>query len=278
MRRALGRGLSQLLADQHESGTSEIALDAIRANPTQPRTHFDEQSLEELAESIRQVGILSPLLVRPVGENQYEIIAGERRWRAAKLAGLASVPAVVRAANGQATLEMAIVENVQREDIGPLEAAEAYDRLIQEFGLTQEEIAARVGKSRSSIANQLRLLKLTEEARSAIANGRISEGHGRALLLAKTSAEQLEWLERILTEGLNVRQTEALAKSTPRGPAPAKPDVVHDHENPLAVALREYFTAPVKVVRGAKKGTITIEFFGEEDLTRIFDRLGIELK
>jgi ParB family chromosome partitioning protein len=215
-----------------------------------------------------------------VGENQFEIIAGERRWRAAKLAGLASVPAVVRAANGQATLEMAIVENVQREDIGPLEAAEAYDRLIQEFGLTQEEIAARVGKSRSSIANQLRLLKLTEEARSAIANGRISEGHGRALLLAKTSAQQLDWLERILTDGLNVRQAEALAKEPGREPTARRTEepTGADAENPLASALREYFTAPVKIQRGAKKGTITIEFYGEEDLTRIFDRLGIELR
>jgi len=278
VRRALGRGLSQLLADQHEAGAHDLPLSAIRANATQPRTQFDEESLEELAESIRQVGVLSPILVRPVGEGAYEIIAGERRYRAAKQAGLEQIPVIVRAANAQSTLEMAIIENVQRVDIGAIEAAEAYDRLIKDFGMTQEEVALKVGKSRSAVANLLRLLKLTEEARQALMNGRITEGHARALLLAKTNDQQLDWLERVLTEGLNVRQTEALAKVGEKpliNQATAQPEVT---PNPVADALREHLMAPVRIESGAKRGKIVIEFFGEDDLTRIFDRLGIEVR
>ena len=278
MRRALGRGLSQLLADQHEAGAHDLPLSAIRANATQPRTQFDEESLEELAESIRQVGVLSPILVRPVGEGAYEIIAGERRYRASKQAGLEQIPVIVRAANAQSTLELAIIENVQRVDIGAIEAAEAYDRLIKDFGMTQEEVALKVGKSRSAVANLLRLLKLTEEARQALMNGRITEGHARALLLAKTNDQQLDWLERVLTEGLNVRQTEALAKVGEKpliNQATAQPEVT---PNPVADALREHLMAPVRIESGAKRGKIVIEFFGEDDLTRIFDRLGIEVR
>lgn len=278
MRRALGRGLSQLLADQHEAGAHDLPLSTIRANATQPRTHFDEESLEELAESIRQVGVLSPILVRPVGEGAYEIIAGERRYRAAKQAGLEQIPVIVRAANAQSTLEMAIIENVQRVDIGAIEAAEAYDRLIKDFGMTQEEVALKVGKSRSAVANLLRLLKLTEEARQALVNGRITEGHARALLLAKSNDQQLDWLERVLTEGLNVRQTEALAKVGEKplvNQAPVQPDMT---PNPVAEALREHLMAPVRIESRAKRGKIVIEFFGEDDLTRIFDRLGIEVR
>jgi len=278
MRRALGRGLSQLLADQHEAGAHDLPLSAIRANATQPRTQFDEESLEELAESIRQVGVLSPILVRPVGEGAYEIIAGERRYRAAKQAGLEQIPVIVRAANAQSTLEMAIIENVQRVDIGAIEAAEAYDRLIKDFGMTQEEVALKVGKSRSAVANLLRLLKLTEEARQALMNRRITEGHARALLLAKSNDQQLDWLERVLTEGLNVRQTEALAKVGEKpliNQATVQPEVP---PNPVAEALREHLMAPVRIESGAKRGKIVIEFFGEDDLTRIFDRLGIEVR
>jgi ParB family chromosome partitioning protein len=267
-----------LLADQHEAGAHDLPLSAIRANATQPRTQFDEESLEELAESIRQVGVLSPILVRPVGEGAYEIIAGERRYRAAKQAGLEQIPVIVRAANAQSTLEMAIIENVQRVDIGAIEAAEAYDRLIKDFGMTQEEVALKVGKSRSAVANLLRLLKLTEEARQALMNGRITEGHARALLLAKTNDQQLDWLERVLTEGLNVRQTEALAKVGEKpliNQATAQPEVT---PNPVADALREHLMAPVRIESGAKRGKIVIEFFGEDDLTRIFDRLGIEVR
>jgi ParB family chromosome partitioning protein len=278
VRRALGRGLSQLLADQHEAGAHDLPLSAIRANATQPRTQFDVESLEELAESIRQVGVLSPILVRPVGEGAYEIIAGERRYRAAKQAGLEQIPVIVRAANAQSTLEMAIIENVQRVDIGAIEAAEAYDRLIKDFGMTQEEVALKVGKSRSAVANLLRLLKLTEEARQALMNGRITEGHARALLLAKSNDQQLDWLERVLTEGLNVRQTEALAKVGEKpliNQAPVQPEQT---PNPVAEALREHLMAPVRIESGAKRGKIVIEFFGEDDLTRIFDRLGIEVR
>lgn len=278
MRRALGRGLSQLLADQHEAGAHDLPLSAIRANATQPRTQFDEDSLDELAESIRQVGVLSPILVRPVGEGAYEIIAGERRFRAAKQAGLEQIPVIVRAANAQSTLEMAIIENVQRVDIGAIEAAEAYDRLIKDFGMTQEDVATKVGKSRSAVANLLRLLKLTDEARQALVHGRITEGHARALLLAKSNEQQLDWLERVLTEELNVRQTEALAKVGEKPNSQATTATPLPASNPVAEALREYLSAPVRIESGGKRGKIVIEFFGEDDLTRIFDRLGIEVR
>ncbi|MDX2064954.1 MAG: ParB/RepB/Spo0J family partition protein [Fimbriimonadaceae bacterium] len=279
MRRALGRGLSQLFAEQFETAMTEVSVEAISANARQPRKHFDEETLAELAESIRVHGILQPLLVRPVTEGQFELIAGERRLRAAKLAKLTTVPVIVRSSASQSSLELALIENVQREDISAIECGLAYRQLIEEFGMTQEEVAARVGKSRAAVANAIRLLKLPEEAQDAVLAGAISEGHARALLALPDDARILEVLERILTDQLTVRDVERLANpqreiktpgARPKSPATRGDTVLED-------ALREFFQTPVALRRTRNGGKLTLDFYSEDDLGRILDRLGIRL-
>jgi ParB family chromosome partitioning protein len=258
---------------------TEVSVAAISANARQPRKHFDEDTLSELAESIRVHGILQPLLVRPVTEGQFELIAGERRLRAAKRAGLTTVPVIVRSSASQSSLELALIENVQREDISAIECGLAYRQLIEEFGMTQEEVAARVGKSRAAVANAIRLLKLPEEAQDAVLAGAISEGHARALLALPDDGRILEMLERILTDHLTVRDVERLAnpqrESKPGGtvakPSPARGDTV------LEDALREFFQTPVALRRTRHGGKLTLNFYSEDDLGRILDRLGIRL-
>src|SRR5947199_5012387 len=191
MMRVLGKGLSQLIGEQADTTISEVLVDAIVPNQRQPRTYFKEEAVQELANSIREVGILQPLVVRPLSEGKYELIAGERRLRASKLAGLETVPVLVRAADDRTSLEMAIIENVQREDISPLESARAYRKLIDEFGLTQEQVAQKVSKSRVSVANTLRLLRLPAQIQQALESGDIQEGHARALLAFESEEEQL---------------------------------------------------------------------------------------
>lgn len=279
MRSALGKGLSQLLGEQADAGASEIAIDSIGPNASQPRRHFDQTSLEELAESIRAFGVIQPLIVRPIREGQYEIIAGERRWRASKLAGLKTVPAVVRAADAKSTLEMALVENVQREDISPLECAYAYRRLSTEFSLKQDEIAHRVGKSRTAVANTMRLLKLPARVLQSLETGAITEGHARALLTASNEAVQLAVFDKILAKNLNVRDVEKLTRPESTTPRARKPDLGDIDPSWRAVrdALGEKLGAPVKLEGGDGGGKITIEFCSEEDLARIVELLGIEL-
>jgi len=270
MRRALGKGLSQLIAEQYDPTPNEVSIDAIDPNPRQPRTRFNEESLAELAASIREYGVIQPLIVRPSSEGRYELIAGERRWRAARLAGLETVPVAVRSAAAQRSLEMAIIENVQREDINPVESARAYRRLIDEFGLTQEGVADRVGKSRTAIANTLRILNLSERILGGLESGRISEGHARALLgVAEASRNRV--YDRIVDEGLTVREVEGLSKpSRPterRAPAPVEvdPDL-----KAVESTLSEHLGAPVKIAGGK----IAIEYFGDDDLNRILERMG----
>ncbi len=219
-RRGLGRGLGALIPGAEGSGanTLEIPLAELEANPFQPRRHFDQTALEELATTIRSHGILTPVVVRraPAG---YQVVAGERRIRAAKLAGLTRIPAIVKEASDAQALEMALVENLQREDLNPVEGAEAYRRLIEGFGLTQEEVAERVGRDRSSVANALRLLRLPRKVREDLASGIISEGHARALLGFEKQADQLKARDVIVKRGLTVRATEALVRRL-RGPPP----------------------------------------------------------
>lgn len=277
MRRVLGKGLAQLLGEQQEeSVVSQIRIDAISPNAGQPRKTFDAEALQELADSIKQVGMVQPIVVRQIEEGRYEIIAGERRWRAAKLAGLHEVPVVIRSANATETLALALIENIQREDIAPLECAEAYHALIAQHGLTQEELSQRVGKSRPSIANSLRLLKLPQEVRASLASGAISEGHARALLQFETEAEQLLVHRRIIEKSLSVREVERMARGTH-----AKPRKSRAAETPaqdgLESALSEFFGTPTRVVRAGKGGKIEIEFYGDDDLSRILDALGITL-
>src|SRR5471030_664225 len=220
MRRALGKGLSQLIAEQYEGPTNELPVADIVPNSRQPRTLFNEEALEELAASIREYGILQPLIVRPIAEGKHELIAGERRLRAAKLAGLKTVPVLVRSAGNQSSLELALIENLQREDINALESARAYRKLIDEFGLTQEQVAERVGKSRTVIANTVRLLRLPRRITEGLERGIITEGHARALLSFESEAQQLAVYDQILERGMTVRDVENVAK--PKAPSQSK--------------------------------------------------------
>lgn len=272
MRKALGKGLAQLIGESLDERTQEIAIGSIVPNPQQPRKGFSDESLQELAESIREVGILQPIVVRPLGEDRFELIAGERRWRAAKLAGLQRVPVLIRAADRSSSLQIALIENVQREDISALEAAEAYSRLLHDFGLTQEDIAQKVGKSRSAIANALRLLKLPLQIREALAKGEITEGHARALLQFETETEMLLAHQRILEKGLNVRDVERMARGN--GASKSAKQKSKRKGADFDTELSEFFGTPTRIVRQGKGGKIEIEFFDEEGLSALFDRIG----
>lgn len=280
MRRALGKGLSQLIGEQTDAAPSEAAIEAIAPNSRQPRTHFDEAALEELAASIREVGVLQPLLVRPLSEGRYELIAGERRLRAAQMAGLKAVPIVVRSAGAKASLELALIENVQREDISALECAKAYQQLVVEFGLTQEQIAEQVGKSRPAIANTLRLLRLPKRILEGLEQGLVSEGHARALLQLENDPQRLAVYDQIVRRGLSVRQTEEAA----RPKASAKPRKkraeladVDPSWRAVRDALSERLGTPVRLTGDERGGSIVVPFYSEEDLSRLCDVLGIEL-
>lgn len=283
MRRALGKGLTQLIGEQFDSPPSEVPIDALEANVRQPRERFDEGPLQELAQSIREVGIIQPLIVRPLSEGKYEVIAGERRLRAARIAGLTSVPVVVRSASPESTLEIALIENIQREDIGPIECAKAYRRLIDEFGLTQEQVADKVGKARTSVANTLRLLRLPKKVIAGLESGAITEGHARALLALDSEVMQLAIYEQIVEKGLTVRDAERLARpkdnfpkpSRERAkPAPAAPDPAWQQ---LEEGLSMYFGSPVKLERAEIGGKLVVSFYSDDDLSRILDILGVHL-
>jgi ParB family chromosome partitioning protein len=256
-------------------------IDELAPNPRQPRREFEDEALQELATSIRAVGLLQPIVVRQIEHGRYEIIAGERRWRAARMAGLDEVPIMVRVSDASESLQLALIENIQRQDISPLECAEAYRALVSEFGLTQEDIAERVGKSRSSITNVMRLLRLPEEIRRALASGVISEGHARALLQFETETEQLVVFRRVLEKGLSVRDVERIARGEMRTKAQTSTTAAVSMgvmRDPLETAISEFFGAPVSISRSGKGGKVQIEFFSEDDLSRIAERLGITLR
>lgn len=275
-RKALGRGIKALIPQVEESteGVQELPIGSVRPNPKQPRRHFEEAPLRELAESIREHGVLEPLIVRPV-DLGYEIVVGERRWRASQLAGLATVPAVVRSLTEREAMELALVENLQREDLNPIEEAEAYRRLLDEFSLTQEEVAQRVGKDRTTIANRLRLLGLTGLARKALESGQISAGHAKALLSVADEALRDALTKRIIDEGLSVRQVEELAKKEqPKRRVKPKPVEEYDpHWAALEDEFRRVLGTKVNVVHKGSRGRIEIEFYGEEDIERILNVL-----
>lgn len=278
--RVLGKGLAELIGEQSENSISEVAVAAIVPNRRQPRTHFKEEAVEELASSIRSVGILQPLVVRPISDGRYELIAGERRLRASKLAGLDTVPVLIRAADDRSSLEMAIIENVQREDISPLESARAYRKLMDEFGLTQEQVADKVGKSRVSIANTVRLLKLPLRVLQALEQGFISEAHARALLGLPSEPEQISALDQIIAKGLTVKEVEKMATRA-LGARARRPRTVVDHTDPNWRALRdrlaELLGAPVRLEGSERGGRIVIDFYSEDDLVRIAEGLGASL-
>ncbi len=279
MRRALGKGLSQLVAEQFDDTPTEAGVGAIFPNPRQPRTHFNEEALAELSESIKTHGILQPLLVKPLADGTYELIAGERRLRAAKLAGLKTVPILIRSAGDQGSLELAIIENVQREDINSLEAAVAYRRLTDEFGLTQEVVAQKVGKSRASVANTIRLLRLPKRVLDGLQTGKITEGHARALLTSDSEAVQLALYDLILERGLSVREVEQKTRRNPTEPKVAKPTKKEADPNEIALtdALSTFFGTPIKIERKQVGGELVVQFYSDDDLERILDLFGFRL-
>lgn len=260
---------------------SVIDIRSIRLNPRQPRKMFDKDKLDELADSIREHGVIEPVIVRPTDDGAYELVAGERRFRATVLAGLQSIPAVVRVIDDRQSLELALIENLQREDISPLECAEAYRRLMDEFGLTQEQIAERVGKNRSTIANTLRLLNLPPEILESLSKGEITEGHARALLSVNDPEEQLNFWRKVVSQGLSVRETERLSR-TPRASRTSKTSNVSratgrqrsidPHLADVEDKLRRFLGTKVSIIRNnANAGKIEIEFYDDDDLMRILD-------
>jgi ParB family chromosome partitioning protein len=282
-RPALGKGLSALIPDAPAptpSGPLEVDIDRLSPNALQPRMHFDDAKLEELADSIKAKGIIQPILVRPVGGGSYRIIAGERRWRAAQRAGLLKVPVVVRdVADGsdQQQLELALIENVQRENLNPVDEAIAYQRLADQFALTQEQIAAAVGKDRSSVANFMRLLRLPEEVRADLADGSLTMGHARTLLSLPDAATQRHAAREVISRALSVRDTEALVKRLADPPAPkaAKAEGAPSDVHTRAAEDRMRFAlgAKVKIVRRGTGGSIEIAFDSESELNRLYEHL-----
>lgn len=282
---ALGRGLDALIALDETPRTagssqiSEVPLAQIRANPNQPRRQFDEEALAELAESIRQIGIIQPVTLRKTADDEYEIIAGERRWRASQAAGLDSIPAYVRTADDEKMMQMALIENIQREDLNPIEIALAYQGLMEQGGLTQDQLAEKVGKKRTTVANVLRLLRLPAPVQLALRNKTIDQGHARALLGLNKPAEQVRLFKEICRHGYSVRQVEDMVRTA------AKNDAADSGGNPqrrpaakewglLKDSLSQFFQSKVSLsVSAAGKGRIIIPFADEEELERIVARL-----
>jgi ParB family chromosome partitioning protein len=274
-RPALGRGLSALIPDAPVARDlpTEIDLDLLTPNAFQPRVQFDDARLDELAGSIKSHGVIQPIIVRRRGHT-YEIIAGERRWRAAQRAGLLRVPVIVRDVPDEKLLEVALIENVQREDLNPIDEAHAYRRLAEEFHLTQDDIATAVGKDRSSIANYVRLLKLPEEVQSDVARGALSMGHARAILGLELADAQIKAAREVVDRGLSVRDTEALVRrlaAPPRPPGAAPPADVHTRR--AEEKLRFSLGTRVRIVRKGKGGRIEIEFVSEDELNRLYEAL-----
>jgi ParB family chromosome partitioning protein len=300
-KRGLGRGLDALIPsdskketsearrppqedtdsrDQVGTGFTEIPIDAIRPNPHQPRVAMDDQALAELAASIREHGLIQPLIVTRIGETSgaqsgYLLIAGERRWRAARQAGLKHLPAVIKEAAPQEMLELALVENVQRADLNPLEEAQAYRQLIDEFGLTQELVAERVGKSRVAVANTLRLLRASAAVKAALLAGEIREGHARALLTLETDEAQEAALARVVAQELNVRQTESLVRRlSGQRDKQSPPSPPSTQNQSLETAFREALGTKVSLRRNAQgKGRVVIHFYSDEELQSIYERI-----
>ena len=277
----LGRGLQALIPTEvmAEQGSilRELPIGRLRPNARQPRDHFDEEALTGLAASIRELGVLQPVLVRPVGDD-FELVAGERRWRAAKRAGLQTIPAIVRETTDDASLEQALVENLHREDLNPLEEAAAYQQLLEDFGLTHEELAARMGRSRASISNTLRLFQLPAGIQRLVAEGQLSAGHARALLGTPDRAFQESLARKAVAEGLSVRAVEeavrARGEGATDGDAPAAPSAGRRLRPPGLLELEEllagFLDTRVSVTMGPKRGKVVIEFGSLEDLERIY--------
>ena len=277
--KGLGRGLGALLGDFEEPKAAQspyklLPIHKVEPNPHQPRRDFDEEELAALADSISTHGILQPLTVRELPSGYFQIIAGERRWRAARLANLREVSAVVIEADDKKVQELALIENLQRQDLNAVEEALGYQSLMAEYGMTQEEAASRVGKSRSAVANALRLLQLNDEILEHVRAGSLSAGHARAILSIKSEKKQLSAAQKIMALGLSVRQAELLCKNMNKEPAPEKPTVFAvDYVAECEKSLSKHLGRGVKIVSGKRKGRFELEFYGEEDLQKLLDAL-----
>jgi ParB family chromosome partitioning protein len=279
--KGLGRGLDALLGGAERKGRDEeslaqLAIASLRPGKYQPRTRMDEASLAQLADSIRARGVIQPIVARPVGEGQYEILAGERRWRAARMAGLERVPAVVREVPDEAALGIGLIENIQREDLNPIEEANGLKRLIEEFKLTHDEVAQAIGRSRAGVTNLLRLLELAASVQSMVQDGRIDMGHARALL-ALSKSRQVELAERVAQQGLSVRETERLVQEASAGPRPARAAAAHKLDadsRRLQEELAESLGAAVKLKpRRGGKGSVVIDYSSLDELQGIVAKL-----
>lgn len=273
----LGKGLNAIFIEndsEDKGGAVKLNISEIEPNRSQPRKEFDEQALSELAESISKHGLLQPLLVRPLPLGGYEIVAGERRYRACRMAGLNEVPVIIRELGEAETMELALIENLQREDLTPLEEAEGYRVLMDEHGFTQEEVASSVGKSRPAVANALRLLKLPEEVRELLAEGRITAGHARALLSLESTEEMISLAREIVTKDLSVRQTEKLCKK-PKKASSAPAEKTPSYYKMVELALGESLGRKVQVTksRGKDGGVLQIEFYSDEELNELSNKL-----
>ncbi len=277
----LGKGFGALLGEslrddpEESAGISTLPMALVEPNPDQPRKVFDREAMEALKQSIATHGVITPITVRAAKDGYYQIIAGERRWRAARSIGLTEIPAMVIEADDSQVMELALIENLQREDLNPIEEAEGYDVLIHRFGLTQEQVADRVGKSRPAISNALRLLALPEEARDMVASGGLSPGHARAILAIQDESRRLEAIEQIA--GMSVRQAEKYARQINRAEeienGPAEQPVSVDYLAEAARGLESHLGRKVRIEQGKKSGTVTLEFYGEEDLERLLEAL-----
>ncbi len=277
---ALGKGLGALLPEFEQGEPKTLlycGIEEIIPNRSQPRKHFDESKLQELAESIKEKGILEPLIVRRTDQG-YELIVGERRWRAAQKVGLKEVPVVVKEVEGREALEISLIENLQREDLNPIEAAEAFKHLIEEFNISQEDLSKRIGKDRTTITNTLRLLKLPLEVRNQLLQNRITSGHARAILSLENKEKQKELCALIIKKGLSVREAEAIAKRWSEKPKKTAPPAKRkgDLESQLISlqdSLRKYLGTKVRITPKGKKGKIEIEYYSHEDLERIVEAI-----
>ena len=278
--KGLGKGLGALLGDFSDEAVYEksayrtLPIYKVEPNPDQPRRDFDEEELQTLADSISVHGVIQPLTVRELPSGYYQIIAGERRWRAARLANLSEVPVVVIEADDRKAMELALIENLQRQDLNPVEEALGYQTLINEYGLTQEDAAKQVGKSRPAVANALRLLGLCSEVLEKLRRGDLTAGHARAILTLKTEKKQQEAAQKIIALALSVRQAETLCKNMAKEPAPKKEEVFAvDYVAECEKQLSKHLGRGVKIVNGKRKGKFELEFYGQEDLQTLLDAL-----
>ena len=277
--KGLGKGLGALLGDFSDEPVQSspyklLPIYKVEPNPDQPRQEFDPEELQNLADSIAEHGVIQPLTVRETGSGYYQIIAGERRWRAARMANLMEIPAVVVEADDRKAMELALIENLQRQDLNPVEEALGYQSLMNDFGMTQEDTARRVGKSRPAVTNALRLLNLAPEVLEQVKSGALSAGHARAVLSVKDPKKQVQAAQKIAALGLSVRQAELLCKNMTKEPKPEKPATLAvDYVAECEKNLSKHLGRGVKIVNGKRKGRFELEFYGQEDLQVLLDAL-----